>query len=514
MAINIPIITSLEDTGIKSAKAAFNDFKTAVGKAEGGMGKFKAGSKVALDAVKANAGTFAIAAGAAIGKFAIEAIGQFQDLAIAAGKFADATGLAVEDASKYMEAAGDIGVPVDALEGAIGRLNRTIGADPDKVRDLGVDLVYLRDGSLDVNETFLNTIQRIKDIKDPAEKAKVAAQLLGKGWQGMSELIEMGADDLKKSLDSVDDSKIIDKEEVDKAKNYRAAMDELKDSFEKMAINLGERLIPKVAELLELLAKLPELLRGSGGVVEDVFSTEEMAAMGDETAITRLEFERLAEMYGGYYASRVQGAKDDTYKLEQQMLDLEQATSDTDQAFKDLKDELNLQSAMADAKQQLVDLKETAIEAFNGAEGAAAEYEQQVIDAQLKVLALAETIALTDSQKNQIRVLVDTEQLDRAVSLIGIITAGGYTPELNAMRFRGPRALGGPVAPGGSYLVGERGPELFTPSGSGNITPNGGFGGNTITINVNGGDPQSVVNALRTYMRQNGSVPIRVSNIF
>jgi hypothetical protein len=27
MAINIPIITSLEDTGIKSAKAAFGDFK-------------------------------------------------------------------------------------------------------------------------------------------------------------------------------------------------------------------------------------------------------------------------------------------------------------------------------------------------------------------------------------------------------------------------------------------------------------------------------------------------------
>jgi hypothetical protein len=63
MAINIPIITSLEDTGIKNAKAAFGDFKDAVSKAEGGMGKFKAGSKVALDAVKANAATFAVAAG-------------------------------------------------------------------------------------------------------------------------------------------------------------------------------------------------------------------------------------------------------------------------------------------------------------------------------------------------------------------------------------------------------------------------------------------------------------------
>jgi hypothetical protein len=35
-----------------------------------------------------------------------------------------------------------------------------------------------------------------------------------------------------------------------------------------------------------------------------------------------------------------------------------------------------------------------------------------------------------------------------------------------------------------------------------------------VTINVNGGDPNAVVSALRTYMRQNGSVPIKVSNYY
>lgn len=508
MAIRIPIITDLQDKGIQEARRQFGKFKADIAAADGTMGKFKAGSKAAFDGVKAQAGNLAIVAGTAIATFAIKAIGDFQDLAIEVSKFSDATGLAVEDASKMIEAAGDIGVPVDKLEGAIGRLNRTIGADPDKVRDLGVDLVYLKDGSLDVNETFLNTIDRIKAIKDPAEKAKVAAQLLGKGWQDMAELIELGADDLRASLDSVDDSKIIDKEEVEKAKNYRAAMDQLKDSFEKMAINLGERLIPKVAELLELLAKLPELLRGSGGVVEDVFSTEEMAAMGDETAITRLELERLAEMYGGYYASRVQGAKDDTYKLEQQMLDLEAATSATDEAFEKLKGELKLEGAVLDAKEMLQQLQDKAVEAFNGADGALSEYEQSLIDAKLKVLDLAEMITLTDSQKNQIRVLVDTGDLERAIGLIDIIGAGGYTPELNAMRFRGARAAGGPVMGGGTYLVGERGPELFTPGSSGSITPNGALGGNTINVTVTSADPNAVVAALQQWSRNNGAVPI------
>lgn len=39
------------------------------------------------------------------------------------------------------------------------------------------------------------------------------------------------------------------------------------------------------------------------------------------------------------------------------------------------------------------------------------------------------------------------------------------------------RAIGGPVGAGTTYLVGERGPELFTPSSSGRITPNNQLGG-------------------------------------
>ena len=36
----------------------------------------------------------------------------------------------------------------------------------------------------------------------------------------------------------------------------------------------------------------------------------------------------------------------------------------------------------------------------------------------------------------------------------------------------GARAMGGSVEAGKTYLVGERGPELFTPSFSGNVTAN------------------------------------------
>jgi phage-related protein len=54
--------------------------------------------------------------------------------------------------------------------------------------------------------------------------------------------------------------------------------------------------------------------------------------------------------------------------------------------------------------------------------------------------------------------------------------------------FGGGRAMGGPVSRGTSYVVGERGPELFVPNTSGKIIPNGGGsgGGSTINLTVNG----------------------------
>ena len=52
-------------------------------------------------------------------------------------------------------------------------------------------------------------------------------------------------------------------------------------------------------------------------------------------------------------------------------------------------------------------------------------------------------------------------------------------------QFRGAKAEGGPVAGGKSYLVGERGPEMFSPGVSGMITPNHALGGSTnVVVNV------------------------------
>ena len=68
------------------------------------------------------------------------------------------------------------------------------------------------------------------------------------------------------------------------------------------------------------------------------------------------------------------------------------------------------------------------------------------------------------------------------MAIFGNFGGGSVTGGLLGSIFR---AEGGPVKRGGSFVVGERGPELFTPGVSGMITPNHALGGSTsVVVNV------------------------------
>lgn len=83
----------------------------------------------------------------------------------------------------------------------------------------------------------------------------------------------------------------------------------------------------------------------------------------------------------------------------------------------------------------------------------------------------------------------DFRNLMDAVSMSGQLLANFGKLILGPLA---PKANGGPVSGGQSYLVGEKGPEIFTPGVGGNITPNNKMGGGgasignvNITINAN-----------------------------
>jgi hypothetical protein len=79
--------------------------------------------------------------------------------------------------------------------------------------------------------------------------------------------------------------------------------------------------------------------------------------------------------------------------------------------------------------------------------------------------------------------------------------------------FGGGKAAGGPVSGGKSYLVGERGPEMFVPGSSGRIVPNHAMAGSSSNYSISvyvapGGDQvetgRAVVRAIQEYEKRAG----------
>jgi len=86
------------------------------------------------------------------------------------------------------------------------------------------------------------------------------------------------------------------------------------------------------------------------------------------------------------------------------------------------------------------------------------------------------------------------------------INPGAMTTAPAAPGFTGKRALGGPVHGGRPYLVGERGAEIFVPTGAGRIVPHGaGLGAGVSTVNatfhINGAqDPKAIAREVDVYL--------------
>ena len=67
-----------------------------------------------------------------------------------------------------------------------------------------------------------------------------------------------------------------------------------------------------------------------------------------------------------------------------------------------------------------------------------------------------------------------------------------------------PRLAEGGITTGPTIaMIGEKGPEAVIP-----LDRLGSMGGNTITVNVNGGDPNQILRVLQQYVRQSGPLPI------
>jgi predicted nucleic acid-binding Zn-ribbon protein len=437
MAINIPIVTEFDAKGLQSAQNAFNNFRTKVAEADGAMGKMKAGFGAAGDYIKANAASIATAAGGALATFALKAMDDFQDLALEVDKFSNVTRIAAEESSRWIEIAGDLGIEAGSVQTAINKMNQSLASSRDEYNKLGVEIARTKDGTIDANETFIRTVDAIGKIKDPAERARVATQLLGKSWTQVSELVEMGAGSLRSALESVSGAKLIDEAEIQRAKDFRAAQDALKDAFENVAIAVGQELLPIMTKLLESLAPVAEkagwLSRawksGFGAMTGNV----ELLKQGLSGTSSSLDTS-INEVTASFWNQQEQ-----MYRTRYEALKLTDAFSGLDEAYAELKGNIDERGAWRNLQDEIARAGELALQAFKEKTPEALRASQDALDRTR--LAAADYILKLDDipeqKKTQIIAGLDQANLadiERQLAYLarprvaGIIVGPGETP--------------------------------------------------------------------------------------
>ena len=190
--------------------------------------------------------------------------------------------------------------------------------------------------------------------------------------------------------------KIIDNNEIAKARNFRDATNDLKDKFEDLALMLGEELVPAIASIVRTLAptleypikfiggfvgldtvtelslKFHDSLKdvvvelGAAQVMADTGMTalELLAAIGTTAGDSMLYLADESNKYTEYTRSRIDAINGTTEAI----TDQGDEVSKTDLKWQALKGTLELSSAMANAKKDLADLvRKRQLKTYNGA---------------------------------------------------------------------------------------------------------------------------------------------------
>ena len=304
--------------------------------------------------------------------------------------------------------------------------------------------------------------------------------------------------------------------------------DELRPSLERLARATGD-----VQSAQELQTIALDVAAGSGKSLEAVTNAMARAAEGNTAALGKLGIGLTAAELKTMSMEQITAKLADTFENQASVkADTFQGKMDRLKiAFNEAKETvgsfvLDAITPMVDfIVQKVIPIVQSFIDSIGGEKGIKSAFGQFISAAKSIFIPVFEGIKLAfetvkravEDNKEELKTLVDFIQkyvapflggvFKIAIQGIGIAIAvvvtqvsalingfqkviefGSKVGSFIGGLFGGGRAAGGPVMQGTTYLVGEQGPELFTPSSSGRIIPNNalGRGSSTINITVNG----------------------------
>jgi hypothetical protein len=400
-----------------------------------------------------------------------------QEYALSMGDLAKVWNTSTEEASKLVQVADDVRVSQDQLANAM-KIAMRQGVEP--------TIAGLQDAAK-TYQSFTNT----------QERATWAAKTFGRQWTEVSRLLELTPEQIDASVASAEKfGLVVGDDAVAAAKKYYDALDTMRDRQEGLEVQLGNKLIPKYTDFLMLLTDLTSLdtaswfddgANASANFINSFFglkdATEQVtsslsAGMGDLRAYeSGLNDLAGAADEAGEANSRVAISITEVSKTSAAKTAIDILTA----AYKADAIEADVYAVkMSDIMRNWLDMPMAQVTASIAIQTIQEDLDDGKISALEASAAILGVGAAADAINGKsATVTVHTEY-----------TSSGAPLPTNPKAPTRRRALGGPVSAGQSYLVGERGPEMFVPMQNGRIIPN-------VTNNYGSNNNAEVIAAIR-----------------
>jgi len=381
-------------------------------------------------------------------------------------------GLNTEETSRLVQASDDLFISQESLVTAMQAATRK-----------GVDTSI--DGLKRLSAQYLT-------LNGGVERGKFLMDNFGRSGADMGKLMEVGADGISKAMAAINDSLVVTEQSLQATENYKRSVDNLTDAWAGFKMQVGNEIIPQLDLLIRQFTKGKDEIElqqeAIGRLNEQLVQLKKYGGMSGLTAEeVAIQMKALTDEIARLKAEAL-GATTGTDGLTGSVTALGTETSTVTQYFKQLTTEMLWNKIAAGMTEEaamslawewgLVDAQTfgayKAVERLNRIydlnKDGVIDAKEATEDYRLEVKGL----------KTQVDLLHD-KTIDVTVNMHSNGSlGGGYLPV-----FEEEQAAGGPVSGNTPYLVGEVGPEIFVPSGSGTIIPNNRLGGGGASIVIN-----------------------------
>lgn len=237
----IDIVVQLTD---KNTEAGLKKITASAEGAKSALGKMK------NDLMAIGAGVGVVGIGAKLAKGAIQ-----WDVAVK--KLSGITGATAKETSELLAVANYMGIAMEDSAGAFAKFSKNVGAAKEKMEvaraegKLGTDIFSKLGYTLEqiqgknTVEVFKMIQERLRGMKDGAEKTRVEMELFGRTGYQMHAMLNMSAEQMDKVAERAKAmGLIIDDETAAKSAKLNRELKDLENTGKRLAVSIGHELVP------------------------------------------------------------------------------------------------------------------------------------------------------------------------------------------------------------------------------------------------------------------------------